>query len=343
MEETTGTPEEGKLLKLRKDADLKILKTTLTKDLKEALKSGGMLTREEARSVVDTYYQLQEIRKASGNQVLALNNEGFSGLTLQLLHQSMEDLENAIKKMLDYYTDNLEIGRWAKSIVGIGPVISAGLQAYIDISKAKGAGAVWRIAGLDPSVKWLGREGAKTLVKKYDHLDNWNERIIATFAEANRKPDAYYASLGDDNPTETNLSKYLAKRPWNAGLKVLSWKIGESFVKVSGNPKSLYGRLYVQRKHDETEKNEKQMFAEQAAAILREKNIGKTTEAYKHYTMGKLPPAHIHARAKRYATKMFLAHYFEALYYMTYHKEPPLPYAIEHLGHVHNITWRDAS
>lgn len=329
-------------LKLPKDKELSLLQKTLNADLKEILKSGGALTREEARSVVDTYYQIQEIRKGTGNQIYSLTKEGLSSQTLQVLHINMELLETAIRKMLDYYTDQEKIGLWSKGIIGIGPVLSAGLQAHIDINKAKGAGAIWRIAGLDPSVEWLGRDGAKTLVDKYAHLKNWNERILATFAEANRKPEPYYASLGTDKPTATSLTKFLAKRPWNASLKVLAWKIGESFVKVSGNPNSLYGRLYVQRKQEEIEKNDKGVFAEQARIILTRKKIGKDTEAYKAYIEGKLPPAHIHARAKRYATKMFLAHYFEALYWITYGKEPPLPYAIEHLGHVHNITWREA-
>ena len=312
------------------------------KDLKIAIK-GGAISRPEARYLVDSYYQIQEYRKASGNQIFSLEKEQSPFFVLQAIYLNLERLETHIRKILDYYSDSTEIGLWAKSIIGIGPVISAGLQAYIDINKAKGAGAVWRIAGLDPSVEWLGRDRAEALVEKYEHLSNWNERIIATFTEANRKPDAYYAALGNDKPTATNLTKYLAKRPWNAGLKVLAWKIGESFVKVSGNPKSLYGRLYVQRKQEEIEKNEGKLFSEQAAAILAKKKIGKSTDAYKAYIQGILPPAHIHARAKRYATKMFLAHYFEALYHMTYQKEPPLPYAIEHLGHVHNITWREAS
>ena len=31
-------------------------------------------------------------------------------------------------------------------------------------------------------------------------------------------------------------------------LKELCWKIGESFVKVKGNPADIYGKIYEERK-----------------------------------------------------------------------------------------------
>lgn len=38
------------------------------------------------------------------------------------------------------------------------------------------------------------------------------------------------------------------KRPWNAGLKVIQWKIGESFVKVHNMVDDIYGEFYAERK-----------------------------------------------------------------------------------------------
>ncbi len=65
--------------------------------------------------------------------------------------------------------------------------------------------------------------------------------------------------------------------------------------------------------------------------------IGKTTEAYKYYIKGQLPPAHIQARAERYAVKLFIAHFFEVYYKFHFKKDPPAPYPIAFLGHVHKI------
>lgn len=134
-------------------------------------------------------------------------------------------------------------------------------------------------------------------------------------------------------------SKWLKgeKRPWNASLKTLCWKIGESFVKVSNNENDVYGKFYKDRKVLEIERNEAGKFADQAERILKEKKIGKTTDAYKSYIQGRLPPAHIQARAKRYAVKLFLSHWHEVAYVAHYKQPPPAPYPIAILGHAHKI------
>lgn len=127
------------------------------------------------------------------------------------------------------------------------------------------------------------------------------------------------------------------RRPWNARLKVICWKAGESFVKVHNRDADIYGHVYAERKRQEIRKNEAGDFADQAAAILQKRNFKKDTEAKKHYEAGHLPPAHIHARAKRYAVKLFLSHLHDVMYRREYGKAPPLPYPIAFGGHVHMI------
>ena len=194
-------------------------------------------------------------------------------------------LEDQIKRALDKYSNSHELGVWARGVVGIGPVITAGLLAHIDIEKAPAAGHIWRFAGLDPTCKWEKGQ----------------------------------------------------RRPFNADLKTLCWKIGESFVKVANNPNDIYGKIYQKRKELEKERNEQLLFKEQAEQKLKDFKISKNTDAYKAYSIGKLPDGHIHARAKRYAVKLFLAHYWEIGYKLHFRKDPPLPYPIAHLGHVHKI------
>jgi len=126
------------------------------------------------------------------------------------------------------------------------------------------------------------------------------------------------------------------KRPWNAALKTLCWKIGESFVKQVNREDAVYARFYAERKAQEEENNLLGKYADQAAKGA--ERVGKDTDAYKFYSVGKLPPAHIHARAKRYAVKLFLSHFHEQGYRLVLKKEPPKPYPIEHLGHAHIIT-----
>lgn len=128
------------------------------------------------------------------------------------------------------------------------------------------------------------------------------------------------------------------KRPWNAKLKTLvTFKLGESFVKCQNREKDVYGHIYAERKALEQAANERGENAERAKEVLEKIKIGKDTEAYKWYSQGKLPPAHIHARARRYAVKLFLSHFFEVAYELHYGKRPPEPYAIAILQHAHKI------
>lgn len=128
------------------------------------------------------------------------------------------------------------------------------------------------------------------------------------------------------------------KRPFNAKLKTLCWKIGESFVKVSGRESDYYGKIYIQAKERLTKKNESGGFAKDAATILTDKKFGKDTEAFKAYSAGMLPPAHIHARAKRVAVSLFLSHWWEVSHRHRFPDRPcPKPYALAHLDHVDYI------
>jgi len=252
----------------------------LTKDLANA---STTLSVREARYLVDAYYMLQENRISADHQVRTLNAGNEPHQVIEWLADQNEGLENQIKRALDKWTDANAISRWAKSICGIGPIISAGLLAHIDIEKCPTVGHIWSFAGLDPTKKWLKGE----------------------------------------------------KRPYNASLKTLTaFKLGESFVKVQSNENDVYGKVYVARKGIEQQRNDALMFAEQAKVGL--ERVKKTTDAYKHYKEGKLPPAQIHARARRYAVKLFLAHYQAAAYFDRFQMMPPFPYPFTHLlNHVH--------
>ena len=128
------------------------------------------------------------------------------------------------------------------------------------------------------------------------------------------------------------------KRPFNAKLKVLCWKIGQSFLKQSGRPASLYGKLYREMKEREVARSEAGDYATDAKAILAKKNFGADTDARKWYEQGKLPPAHLDARARRYAVKIFLSHWWTAGWILANPgRTPPKPWIIQFGGHTHEI------
>jgi hypothetical protein len=253
----------------------------LTRDLKRASAS---LKEDQARYLVDLYYSLQKMRIGAAAQIRSAEEE--PNLLIGWTKDMYAQLESDVKSALGVYANSQVPGVWALSVLGIGPVLAAGLLAHIDITRTATAGALWRYAGYDPTSKWEKGQ----------------------------------------------------KRPWNARLKVLCWKIGQSFVKSANRPTSFYGPIYKERKAWETERNlEQKAYREQAERILSEKKIGKETEAYQWYSQGMLPPAQIQARAERYAVKIFLSHYHTVAYEHHFHEKAPRPYAITFLGHVHEI------
>ena len=157
------------------------------------------------------------------------------------------------------------------------------------------------------------------------------------------------------------------KRPWNASLKKLCWKIGDSFVKTSGHPNGYYGRVYRERKNFEWQRNLAGDMVDQAADYLSKMKLGKDTDAYAWYSgacdpakaraalaAGKpataagcvadpeqgqpmLPPGQIDMRARRWAVKLFLSHLQHRWYELDNGTAPPAPYAIAILGHAHYL------
>lgn len=134
-------------------------------------------------------------------------------------------------------------------------------------------------------------------------------------------------------PTTDDLASYLAKPPYNTELKKRMFIISDMFVRNSNREKSLYGKIYKQKKLEFMQKNDKGFYAEQAKRILESKNFSKDTNAYKALIEGRLPDAQINMRARRYAVKLFISHVFEAMYYAEFHEEPPKTYVIQFMGH----------
>lgn len=299
----------------------KVELTPIARLNRDLTKAAATLTDDEARYLVDYYYIAQEDRKRADNQVRALGRSKEPATVLDWLAAQADTIETQIKKALDVYTKNHKMGSWMREVYGIGPVLSAGLLAHIDITKAPTVGHIWRYAGLDPTVKWEKGQ----------------------------------------------------KRPWNAALKTLCWKVGQSFMKMSNSEECYYGQYYKKRKQYEIERNLLGGNREEAAkGTLR---VGKDTEAYKWYagcyTRGMaeaylgldsskkqeflkvkqleeglgvpmLPPAQIDGRARRWAVKLFLSHMHNEWYLRHYGKPAPLPYPIAILKHAHLIEYPQA-
>lgn len=266
---------------------------TLRVLVREDMRSAERLEDREARYLVDLYYSLQDYRIQAAGQVRSAAQaapepeEGEPMTLLEVVFATIRNLEDEVAWALGKYADSKPAGVWAQQIRGVGPVLTAGLLAHIDIHKASSPSSVWRFAGLDPTAVWGKGQ----------------------------------------------------KRPHNAKLKVLCWKLGESWKRFSGPsadlgaPAALYCRLYRQRKEQEVTRNEAGQFSELAAKTLEERNIrDKATK--ETYEAGRLPAGRLDLRATRYATKIFLSHFWAVLYELEHGAKAPDPWVISHGGHV---------
>lgn len=279
----------------------------------------GGVTDNEARFLVDTYYTIQKARIRNVLQAKGLDRDAHKTGNVPEPHEAIDHFasdfaihEDNIKKMLNYYVTNHPMGWFFERTLGVGPVLAAGLLAHIDITLCPTVGHIWSFAGLNPTKTWEKGQ----------------------------------------------------KRPWNTQLKTICWKIGDSFVKLSGREDAFYSQLYKKRKAQEWSKNLAGDYQEEAGRSMEKKKYSKATDQYAWYMghcsaakaktileAGKSPtaaackdetdgiamlsPAHIDARARRYAVKIFLSHLHECWFEHVHKKAPPAPFAISIQGHAH--------
>lgn len=272
------------------DSELSAL-MSLSADLKNA---AATLGQKEVRYLVDLYYIHQEGRKRAANQIRALEESEEPVRILEWVFEHERRLEDRIKGLLRIFAKTKGVGEWSLAQHGVGPVISAGLLAHIDIDKAPNVGHIWSFAGLNPKVSWVGKDGAKKIV---NDIVKGKKPTIAEFnsccREVNRTPfliekllrsDSQWDSSTPEAPVKkSDLISVLAKRPWNAALKTLCWHFGECIKRTHNSDKSFYGPLYAERKAYEIEQNRAGAFVDNAVQKLEDYKIGKTTDAYAWY------------------------------------------------------------
>jgi hypothetical protein len=157
---------------------------------REAVLDAHKLSNAEARLVVAGYYDAQEMRKRADMQIRHLGDKEMPRI-LQYTADANAIIEGEVKKALLRYSEATPVGEWCLSHVGIGPVITAGLLAHLDIEKAPTAGHFWSFAGLNPAMKW--EKGEK---RPYNAaLKQITYHIGECFKRTSGNDDAFYGQL----------------------------------------------------------------------------------------------------------------------------------------------------
>jgi hypothetical protein len=121
----------------------------LKRDMRAA---AATLGQEEARYLVDLYYQRQHDRITAANRTRAAADAGEPHAVLQFFTDQSDVLERQIKSALEPYAKAHPAGSWMMAQKGVGPVIAAGFLSRLELKPT--VGHWWRFCGLDPTVTW---------------------------------------------------------------------------------------------------------------------------------------------------------------------------------------------
>lgn len=290
--------------------ELGTVEKLLRKDLREAMTGLG---REEARFLVDAYYSMQDARIRASHQERTLEKAEEPNAVLRWLAGQNETLEDQVKRALAYYSESEPLGKWAQSIIGIGPVIAAGLLAHIDIAKAPTAGHIWRFAGLDPTAKW--EKGKKrpwnAALKRLCWL------IGESFVKTSGNENAQYGPVYKDRKAiEIERNERGEFQP-QAQAALDSRKFGsdtEAKIWYEGRITAKNARAIREAEPSKRPKMLRELAGEPGSGVQM------------------LPPARIHLRATRYAVKLFLSHYQHVGHEMLHGQPPAHPYILSREG-----------
>lgn len=301
------------------EVDVGITRALVRKLRMDLSRASTSMSISEVQMLVDGYYQMQDNRIRSAHQVTQLTKTGEPHLVLAWLMEASAELEQTIKGALDAYSRAEPLGRWARSIYGIGPVIAAGLLAHIDITRAPTVGKIWRFGGYDPTAVW--KKG-----QKRPHCASFkrlNGRIGDCFTKFSGDEQCFYGHLYAARHRLESEANFNGKYTDQCAEKLAQFDIQEPISR------GMYEGRY--RSED--------VRAECAAArnARRLPNLNKCQRLEPGQGTPMLPLGRITLRAQRYATKLFLAAYHHVAYELHYGEPPPKPYAIKKLGHEHEV------
>lgn len=274
--------------------------------------------------LVRSYYDIQKVRIEHSNRIGALvrkeehDSEEEAEETYGVGSAELLSAEKAILRAVNSATRTHPVRvQWMSRIQGIGPVLASGILAMVDRRHQSWARFRSGAEGWVTSPKLYPNEGVQKERYKelgVEEIDEGRIRSGIACFETISKLWAFFGEAVIDGAGQRR--KKGEKSNWNAGAKVLAWKIGESFQKVGKSYRTLYEnyKARITALHPEPQKIE-----------------GTKRTAYSKM--------HLNNMAKRYASKMFIAHTW--LFWREFAGLPIRePYPLEH-GHTSYLRWQD--
>ncbi len=279
-----------------------------TKDVPVPFKDTENIPHYLLKNLVDIYYDFQgqriqtQLRIGASERENSLTKEQLSVFGITTIFENAHNFEKDIEKLIIKQLKNHALyTQYLVDIQGIGPLLAAGLIAYIDdIEKFDHVSSLWQYSGYGMNRFCPQCKKPTSVLVKYS---------TGTTA---KKLHPFELCPECDGTTTPILQKRTAgyQSNWNDKLKTLAWKASTSFVKQSA-AKSKYRKLYDKIKKDERKKHP----------------IKKIIDGKIMFNDG-----HINNRTMRKVSKIFLAHVWQ-----TWRRQQGLPatepYAKQLLGH----------
>ncbi len=289
------TPKRPKVKTLKKDVPIPF---TDTEDIPHYL----------LRNLVDIYYDFQgqriqtQMRIGASERANTLTDEELSMYGITTIMENATNFEKDIEKLIVKQLKNHALWmQYLSKIQGIGPLIAAGLISYIDdVERFDHVSSLWQYCGYGMNRFCENCKKPTYVNVKYD-----TGKVAKKLQPFEKCPVCNHDTIP---VLQKRTPGYQSN--WNDRLKVLAWKAANSFVKQSA-AKSKYRKLYDKIKADEHRKHP-----------TKEKENGRTL----------FNDGHLHNRALRKVSKIFLAHVWQ-----TWRRQQGLeatePYAKQLLGH----------
>jgi hypothetical protein len=285
----------------------------VTKDIIKTASIGG---RGQIKALVKSYYQIQKDRMALDAQKTTNTDAEQPADLLTYLGDQFRTMEATIKRGLEAYVKQNEVGKWLLSVYGIGPVISAAILSHVDISRAPTAGHIWSYAGMVPGVKW--EKGQKRPWNADFKTSLWKAGI--SFMKFAAKDECAYGHLYRQRK-EYEWHRNLSGENSEVAKEAQTYYAAttEAWAWVNGCYKANEIADYIKTRTTLTP------------------DILKVLRCARGTGTPMLPPGQIDARSRRYAVKIFVSHVHHVMYINEYGTLPPKPFPIAHLDHVHMI------
>lgn len=294
------------------------------------------LSKREVQYIIRDYLNLSKCKSSIHSHHHILEKKGIdSPVYNYILRDTKRAIEN-IKNVLDVWTENSVAARWVKSFPGFGPIVSAGLSAYIDIRRTSTSSSFCQYAG-------FGDRWPRSMAE----IDNAIKESIGTFGyEPTDKHLDFLADRFSLDPTRFKRNCYSSKGrltwpridwvlhnpPWQQHLHAICLRTSLVIVRSIWAKDNYYRHIYEYQKKRLVALSESGAFAAKAAKELREKDYSRDTVASKAYRVGKYPHGRLDRMARRAALKTFLRHFWMVEYRARVGEMPPEHYAIDVLG-----------